>query len=734
MLRPSSLLSTIRLRCKPRRCTNRIAFQALAATGALMVLLWSYLDSEISKELDAQTNQRIESSQWSLHQFEVEFYRLSALVRRSEQSKAEQRDLEVRYDILLSRFSVLENDHWFILEKNAALTERINSLEQMVLSWEPFLEAPFNSSNREALSAAVQKAEAQLKPLVAEIHGTASASKAEARSELVKKLTHVNWAIAALAFTAFGLVTSLYVQIKREERARLAAETLAAEKTALVRELEDARNQAVAAGKAKSAFLGAMSHEIRTPMSGIIGMADLLHRNSTGSEQRRWAMAVKSSATALLTVVSDVLEFSRIEGSTVHLVHEAYDIEELVDGALELHALPAAEKGLWLESIVEPDVPRELLGDPGRIRQIVVNLVNNAVKFTQAGGVKVSVSTSEAGGGGRDLWISVEDTGPGIRNEDIPRLFQPFSQLDAGASRRFGGTGLGLAICHGLADQMGGKVTVESAAGSGAAFRLSLPLSATDKQETTARLNGLPPVLAFMRSSEEHNAVLNKLRMIGCEVFNANEKLAAGHNPSRSVVVLDMEHPAAAQIESSIPPDWPVVRVVSTRSQGLIGETGTVLLKPIRRSALAAALAEAAGQGTGGTASDGAHTNLSIMVAEDNSLMADIISFYLRKEGHEVTVVGNGAEAVMALEQRSFDVVLMDVQMPIMDGITAARAIRARQDERGRIPIIAVTANAHDDAAELCKSSGFNGFITKPVDKRIVGHVIASVLAGTSAV
>lgn len=734
MLRPWTLLNAIKLPCKPRRSTNRIAFQALAATGTLMVLLWSYLDVQISKELDAQTNQRIESSQWSLHQFEVEFYRFSALVRDFERRAENIKDIEVRYDILLSRFSVLKNDHWFILERNPSLTKRINLLEQMVLSWEPLLEAPSGSERRAALSSMIQEAENTLKPLVAEIHGTASASKAEARSLLVEKLTHVNWAIAALAITAFGLVTSLYVQIKREERARRAAETLADEKTALVAELEDARNQAVAAGKAKSAFLGAMSHEIRTPMSGIIGMADLLHRNSTGPEQRRWALAVKSSATALLTVVSDVLEFSRIEGATVQLVHEAYDIEELVDGALELHALPAAEKGLWLESFVEPDVPRELLGDPGRIRQIVVNLVNNAVKFTQAGGVKVSVSASESSGGGRDLRVSVEDTGPGIRDEDIPRLFKPFSQLDAGASRRFGGTGLGLAICHGLADQMGGKVTVKSAAGSGATFSLSLPMCATDKQETIARLNGLPPILSFMRSSEEHNAVLNKLRMIGCEVFNANEQIATDDNPNRAVVVLDMDHPAAAQIESSIPPDWPLVRVVSARSHGLIGETGTVLLKPIRRSALAAALAEAAGQGTGGTASDRVSANLSIMVAEDNGLIADIISFYLRKEGHEVTVVGNGAEAVTALEKRSFDVVLMDVQMPIMDGITAARAIRARQDERGRIPIIAVTANAHDDAAELCKSSGFNGFITKPVDKRTVGHVIASVLAGTSAV
>ncbi|KAA0576086.1 response regulator [Azospirillum sp. B21] len=734
MRRSWAFLSTITLRRKPRRRTNRIAFQALAATGALMVLLWSYLDNEISKELDSQRTQRIEASQWSLHQFEVEFNRFSALVRTPVQGNNERRDLEVRYDILLSRFDVLKNDHWFILEANTALSERIALLERMVMTWESLLEAPFSSENRVALSASVQNAEAQLKPLVSEIHGTASASRAEARSLLVDKLTHVNWAIAALALTAFGLVTSLYVQLKREERARLAAETLADEKSALVRELEDARNQAVAAGRAKSAFLGAMSHEIRTPMSGIIGMADLLHRSATGFEQRRWAMAVKSSATALLTVVSDVLEFSRIEGSIVHLVHEGYDIEELVDGALELHALPAAEKGLWLESIVEPDVPRELLGDPGRIRQIVVNLVNNAVKFTQTGGVKVSVSAPENSGGGRDLRVSVEDTGPGIRDEDIPRLFQPFSQLDAGASRRFGGTGLGLAICHGLADQMGGRVTVESTAGSGTTFRLSLPLCATDKQEVTARLDGLPPVLAFMRSSEEHNAMLNKLRMIGCEVFNANEQLAAGQNPTRALVVLDMEHPAAAQIESSIPPDWPVVRVVSTSSHGLIGETGTVLLKPIRRTALAAALAEAAGQGTGATASDGNPTTLSIMVAEDNGLMADIISFYLRKEGHEVVVVGNGAEAVTQLDQQHFDVVLMDVQMPIMDGITAAQAIRSRKDERGRIPIIAVTANAHDDAAELCKNSGFNGFITKPVDKRTVGHVIASVLAGSSAV
>lgn len=734
MWRPWSWVKGAALRLRSKQAPRRWAFKALAAVGALMVMLWSYLDREISRELDAQINQRIESSQWSLHQFEVEFYRFAAVIQRLGSGMEAPHDLDVRYDILLSRFSVLKNDHWFILDTNKPLTERITALEQQVLKWEPLLAARSGRGGQDALALAVQQAEAQIKPLVADIHVTSSASKAQTRNHLVQNLEDINWAIAALALLAFGLVSSLYVQIKREEKARRSAETLAAEKSALVREVEEARNLAVAADKAKAAFLGAMSHEIRTPVSGIIGMADLLHKNAQAPDQGRWALAVKSSATALLTVVSDVLEFSRIEGAAVHLARDSVDIEEIVDSALELHALQAAEQGLWLESVIDADVPQHLTGDAGRIRQIVVNLVNNAVKFTQTGGVLVSVSARREADGRPSLCVAVEDTGPGIRQEDMHRLFRPFSQLDARASRRFGGTGLGLAICHGLASQMGGRVTVESPSGGGATFRLDLPLDEASVPQPPAHapIDDLPAILVFMRSLPERAALASKLGKLGCTMGGPGAQPAPMDTDAQGVVVLDLDHPAASRIEQSIPSGWPVVRVVSATHQPVSGDTGTTLLKPVRRSALAAALLHASGRRDGAEAVTATPPSLRILVAEDTQLMADILAVYLRKDGHDVTVVVNGAEAVAALDRHTFDVVLMDVQMPVMDGITATKTIRSRAGAHARIPIVAVTANAHDDAAELCRIAGFNAFITKPVDKRTVANVIAAVTTKAS--
>ncbi len=580
-----------------------------------------------------------------------------------------------------------------------------------------------------------------------------------------------------MAFDGHPAVVETFVDVSALKEAQAELEIAKASIEVKNRHLEEAiaearrsAREAEAGSAAKSSFVANMSHEIRTPMNGVVGMVGLLLESELTAEQRGFAETIRQSTEALLTIVDDILDFSKIEAGELSIDAQEFALREVLEDVLDLHALRAFRREVELTCFIDPCLPERLIGDSGRLRQILINLVGNAVKFTERGEVSLEVKLASADGDALKLLFEVRDSGIGIDPQEADALFQPFKQADSSTTRRFGGTGLGLSISKRLVELMGGSIGATGKVGAGSTFWFTVEL---EPAQCTNALNAAPRfvgrrALLVNRSAGARRQLATLLGASGFEVESvadvagAMQRIAAAERANAGFDLALVEGQALEIHDALCRLEVPLLALldfgVRLPLELSLADT-TVLKKPVRASSLLDAVTKLVADrdsqpepmviveergasdepivDTPSEVRSASPRHVSrILVAEDNAVNQRVALKMLEKLGYQADVVGDGEQTLHALAQRRYDLVLMDCQMPILDGYEATRRIR---DEGSAVldhsvPVVAMTANALKGDRERCLAAGMDDHIAKPVRKQTLAAVLERWLSPSTSV